>query len=240
MTDEYSAIEGDIATTAAYEMAELQLKNVEPEDPEESQPDSEEDTRFKRYWQTKIRFNFKREDKLALGQIEYAADQLVLSVFSEAIDAVDTFYGLLRVPEWDEKTGAQKRDENGRVVFRRDERGKYIQDLSQATGQDFQEALLHLAKSKLESSQAVANLLSEAIYAKHIYDDKWREQYDKPAEGTIDDRKAKANARTLEDKYFAYYTFVVYNRAKQFARELDNLMRIIEKIANWMSWATKE
>jgi len=224
----------DPAAEEARRLQEEQLKKVRegwtPDD--EGPKDAEEgptDTYGVLY--KKIKYDWRAADKAALSQIRGAAAALIGEIFDDAFRVVDELYATVRVAET--SGGRNVTDEHGRTVWKRDDRGRPIEDWDQLTGQDAEKALMDLSKIRLLTSQTVQDLFLEASLAKHSYNDSWYESYEGIVEGTGPIRTARANRDSLQDKYHAYFRFYLWSKADAFQKELSNLMRLLERIIDW-------
>lgn len=184
---------------------------------------------------SKIDFRWRTADQQILSQIRSAATEAFWAHFEDAVTVVDRFYTSVRVPDTYVVGNHEmvKTDERRRIVFRKDSTGQYAEDWSRLTGQDIEACLLDLSRLKLIMSQQLTELLSEAVFAKHIYDDAYQEGYASLIEGTQGDRNARASRESRVDKYHAFFRYYLYAQAEAFMRELGDLMRRLERIREW-------
>ena len=180
---------------------------------------------------SKIQFKWRSDDRRILEQIRQGVDLLIREMFDEMIATMDGVYEAMRVPETVEDI--VQRDSSGRVLWKKDSRGDYIEDWSQLTGQDLEKTLLDITRLKLLLAPQVNDLLLEAIFAKHIFDDQTHEAYGKLMEGTIGDRNAFAASEARVDKYHAFFRFYLYSHAEVLLREINNFARVLERIRYW-------
>lgn len=180
---------------------------------------------------SKISFKWRPDDRKILEQIRAGVDELFSELYAESFRTVDSFYETLRVPETVE--GVVQFDSGGRVIWKKDFRGQEIEDWSQLTGQDLEKTLLDITRLKLILAPQVNDLLLEAIFAKHIFDDMLSEGFEEVLQGTIPDRNAHAARKARMDKYHAYFRFYLYSHAEAFLKELNNFSRILERIRYW-------
>lgn len=187
---------------------------------------------------TKIKFSWNPEDKNALLQIRASVSGMLDKVFGDTFTAIDRLYEQARVPDVNEH-GVVRLDSEGRIMWKMDEYGRPLEDWSQIDGVDIEKTLMDLARIKLVTTQVTSELYSEALFAKHILDDQWYEQYDKPVQGTQGDRTAKANRETQQEKYHAFFRYLLWEKANTFQKEIQSLSRLLEKIREWRIWGER-
>lgn len=186
----------------------------------------------------KIRYNWRPEDAHAIGQIRATAEALVTEFFAKTFSIIDELYESFRKVELNSH-GQVIRDHQGRMKYQKDEFGNHVEDFSALTGQDIEKALLDLQRERFVTSQQVAELLLEANFAHFSYKDEYWEKYESVLDGTNPIREAKANRETKQSKYFSYFRYYVWYRTNEFNKELDNLVRILEKIRQWRVYEQK-
>lgn len=180
----------------------------------------------------RIQFKWKDYDRATIAQIQAASRMVCDDIFNGLLSTVDEFYGRFRearVNQYD----LPMVDERNRVVFRRDDQGRYIENFDLLTGQDVEEAILKLQRDKIEAAQQVNSLFLEALFAKHLFDDEFHERYESLLDGTIADRTARATRDTKQAKYFAFFKFYLYQQADVIGKEVENLARILERVRQW-------
>lgn len=181
----------------------------------------------------KINFRWRSDDQSILDQIRASVDHLVAHLYSDAKAVVDDFYAELRIPECDPQTGVVTTDAQGRIVWRKDSRGREIENWDQMTGQDIEKCLLDLTRIKLSTSPRVNELLLEAVFAKHIADDAFQDAFAELVEETIPGRNAYASRKTRQDKYHAFFRYYLWSSAKTFLEEVNNFSRVLERVLYW-------
>lgn len=182
---------------------------------------------------SKISFQWRTSDALILDQIRSAVDSIMGDMYAEAKRVIDDFYAELRIPEHDPDTGMVLTDPQGRVMWRRDSQGRYIEQWGQMTGQDIEKCLLDITRLKMYLAPEVNELLLEAVFAKHIADDSFQDAYSELVEETIPGRNAHASRKSRPDKYHAYFRYVLWSSSKVFLDELSNFSRILERVLYW-------
>lgn len=233
MTDDTPKHLGDFASEVAEKLLREQRDSLKKEDlVDECQPMVKDQ---KQSLFAKVEFRWRTEDRLILDQIRNAASAVFWEQFEDAVGVIDQFYATIRVPETREVGGHSivLTDENRRMIFKKDPTGNYAEDWGSLTGQDIEKCLLDLSRLKLVMSQQLTELLNEAVFAKHIYDDAYQAGYSSLIEGTQGDRNARASRDARVDKYHAFFRWVLYSQAEAFSRELSDLMRRLERIREW-------
>lgn len=177
---------------------------------------------------SKIQFRWRPEDERILTQIREGVDVMFSEMYEETFIVIDDFYAQMRVPEVVD--GSVVKDSAGRVIWKKDARGREVEDWDQLTGQDIEKTLLDITRLKLILAPQANELLLEAIFARHIFDDKLQESYSSLMEGTVGDRNAYANRESKMDKYHAFFRFYLYSHAEVFLKELNNFARVLERI----------
>ena len=180
---------------------------------------------------TKVRFSWRPEDRAALEQIRMSADGVFEEAFGYAITLIDDFYMSLRIPE--QRNGVVVRGADGRIVWKKNERGQFVEDWNQITGQDVEHTLANLARLKMEVAPQVNQLMLEALYARtvasDVYDDEWVAIMD----DTIPGRTARSNRANRTDRYHAYFRFYIYSVAKTFLDEILNFEKLLTNVRYW-------
>jgi hypothetical protein len=186
----------------------------------------------------KVRYHWKPEDQHSIGQLRAVAEKVIEECFSKTFSIIDELYDSFRKIKTNQY-GIALTDHTGRHLYEKDEHGNPIEDFSLLDGLDIEKALLDLQREKLVTSQQIAELLLEANFAHFSYKDDYWEKYESLLDGTNPLREAKANRETKEAKYFSYFRYYIWYRANEFGKELDNLMRILDRIRGWRVYAQK-
>ena len=229
---------GDMAEEVADSLQKQHLDAINQNVVEISRNDSVLETVNEKSLFAKMRFRWRDEDRLIIEQIRPASQQVFLEIFAETIDALDSLYSRMRFPQTRIVDGQEVvvRDEQGRYIWKVDERGKPLESFSQLTGQDISETLFELSRLKLEITPKLANLMLEAVFAKYIADDTYYQGYESAVEGTQGDRTAKAHRTSIQDRYHAFFHYWIWQVANSFNKEIENFMWKLEKIADRRIW----
>jgi hypothetical protein len=220
---------GDLATEMALKLQREHMEKVA----DQASTDSEAHTVMRREGRGnvfgRISFEWRDSDKATLEQIRAASWTVTEVLYDDVFQIVDNIYFEMREPEMDPKTGLVKM-EDGRVVWRKDDNGKYIENFEQLTGQDIETALLDLSRVKFSLMPRVNGLLMEALFAKHIADDIRDDAYLSIVDDTIPGRTAKSNQRSRPDRYHALFRYWLYSNADVLSKEVENLRRTLDRV----------
>lgn len=188
---------------------------------------------------SKIEFKWKTEDKLILDRIRIACESVTSQEFRILQRTLDELYDQVRVPVLNQHENPVV-DSQGRIVWQKDEYGRPLEDWKRLDGMDLEIAIFNLQKSRIEMSTRTNELLQEALFAKHIYNDSSFEGYQSLIEGTQGDRTAHSNRVSREEKYFSFYKYCLWTSADTLLKEIMNLQRIMERIRQWRIQDYKE
>ena len=178
---------------------------------------------------SKIKFNWKPEDRSIMERIESSASSVFIELFSDVVTVIDDFYAAMRVPETT-PNGMTVIGPDRRPVWKRDEDGRFIERLDQLTGQDIDQAILELERLLLTVTPRVNRLMLDAVAAHHIQKDAFDEAWFSVVEGTQGDRTARANQRSREDRWFAFFKYYVYSDAQAFHGEVNAFLKRLENV----------
>lgn len=182
----------------------------------------------------RISFRWRADEKAHLDRIRSSVDGMMGHMFAETKAIMDDFYRKLWVPEIDERTGMTVLDSSGAVVWKTDPvTGEPVENWKQMDGQDIEECLLRLTRSRIEVAVQSNELLMEAVFAKHIYDDRFQDAFSELIEETIPGRNAYASRQTRVDKYRSFFSYYLWSSVKTFKAEVDNFCRILERVRYW-------
>lgn len=185
---------------------------------------------------TRIEFRWRDSDRLALEQVQAAANRVFLELFDDAITVLDRLYATLRVPEQNEH-GVVRKDAQGRPIWRLDDYGQPVELWSQLTGDDIERCLLDIARLRFSATPQVNNLLAAALFAKRISTDVYDDAYIAMIDGTIQDKTSKANRKARSDSYHAFFRYVLWSQGDVFLREIHNFQRLLERVREWQTRA---
>jgi len=222
----------DIAAQAVLDLQQEMLDSVS----DDFDPETEEtkDVKYERYrlTHTKLKPEWRPEDKSAVEQLKSAAELVVNDIFGASFAILDELYSSVRVPVLT-KYETPALDAKNRIIWQRDESGEYLEDWRKLDGYDIERALVRLQNLRLETSQRVQELFLETLMAKYSLQDEWHAAYEAPVQGTNPQREAVANRRAKNDRYNYLFRFWIYSNASVFEREIKDTSRLLERIRQW-------
>lgn len=176
----------------------------------------------------KLRFEWRPEDKATLEQIRGSSARLFEEMFSDVFEIIDRLYAGMRVPITD--SAGSPLSEGGRIQFQKDERGNYVERWDRLTDDEIEDAIFRLGELRLTLSPRINELLMEALFAKYRANDEWDDAYTAILEDTVAGRTAKANKKSRNDRYHAFYINWVYTNANAFYREVVAFQRTLDNM----------
>lgn len=219
---------GDLATQLSEELREEHEKAI-GEDPALLRQDEDVMLESKRSILARINFRWRPSDQLLLDRIRIAADGIFDELFSGTVKVLDNVYASVREIELN-NYDIPRTDERGRPIWKRDERGNYIENWNNLDGSDIDRALFDLARIRLLAAPKVNELLMDALFAKRLYTDAKDDAFAEMIDGTIQDKTSSANRKVRQDNYHAFFRFVLWSQGDVFLKEIANLQRILERV----------
>lgn len=183
----------------------------------------------------KIQFRWRSDEKSQLDRIRASADLVMNHMFEDAKKAVDDFYFELRMAEINPDTGMVAKDRDGRILWVLDDYGKPIERWENMTGQDIEKCLLDLGRVRINVASQVHELLMEAVFSKHIYDDHYQDSFTELVEETIPGRQAYASRNSRQDKYHAFFRYYLWSTANTLLAEIKSFCNTLERVGYWRS-----
>lgn len=204
-----------VAEEVAKEEGENLDQPLAPEMPEEREK------KFRTPGFTRMRFDWRSEDKPVIERARSYVQSQVLQQFSDAFEVINDIYEIVREPERD-AAGNPKRDAFGFTIWRM-EHGKVDEDFTRLTTKQ-KEHFMHLIVTRLFDWEQRANdLWLDAMMAKSQFEERFAIGFDTPVTGTVDDRRAAGNLDAREERYFAIYLTALSRRADGVVRSMVNL-----------------
>lgn len=183
-------------------------------------PDDSLDSDRGYIFSNRVRFAWKHDDEELLIRIRKSADHLFSELFADAVDTIDRLYGDMRVPR---AVGP-----DGRTIWETDAQGRPVERLDQLTGQSMDQAILDLERIVLTITPQVNQLRLEALFAQNAAKDAFDDAF--PPSGLADDRTARANRSSREDRWSAYWRYYIYSTANVFYQECKQFIRRLENV----------
>ena len=177
---------------------------------------------------SKLRFEWRPDDRATLEQIRGAVDRQFEAMFTEVFDIVDGLYAGMRVPILD--SVGQPVFEEGRMQFELDESGHVIERWDRLTADEIEDAIFRLGELRLHLSPRVNSLLMDALFAKYRANDEWDDAYTAILEDTVPGRTAKANKQSRQDRYHALFLNWIYTSASALLREVVAFQRTLDNM----------
>lgn len=177
---------------------------------------------------SKLRFDWRPEDRATLEQIRGSVDRMFDELFADVFDIVDRIYAGMRVPLLDSHN--QPVIEGGRMQFEKDDSGHFVERWDRLTADEIEDAIFRISELRLHLHPRVNSLLMEALFAKYRANDEWDDAYTAILEDTVPGRTAKANKKTRPDRYHALYLNWIYTSADSLYREVVAFQRTLDNM----------
>lgn len=162
-------------------------------------------------------------DRTVVQAAKAAVEGRLLEDFGDVYRILHRIYDKVRMPEVD-ADGVKVTDQWGFPVWQRDETGDYIEDWSELTLKEKEDFLFTVTTRLVEWEQRAADAWGEAMLAKAKWEERFAIGYDAPMGSlTVDDRKAKANKDSTDERYFAIYL-------SWYSRQAEALVRSVERL----------
>lgn len=172
---------------------------------------------------TRTRTEWSGEYAVAIRRMKQEIEQVIQGRFSEAYAVMFDLYEVVREHEVDEETGEVKVDDAGLPIWRKTELGSYVEDWTKLTIKQREQFLFRIMTSLFAWQQDAAELWGEAMFAKAIWTESFSRGFDAPLKGTVDDRTARGNLDSAEDRYFAVYLSLLSKRADALCQSLERI-----------------
>jgi hypothetical protein len=229
---------GDLAVQLAHEFQDKWLATLDADMLEKLDEVEDLAKEKRRSIFTRMDFRWRPADAQLLEQVRLSAKMTLNDLYQAAMRIQDEFYAEMRVPVLNAH-GVPIIDSDGRQVWERDSHGNYVESLDQITGQDVEKAILDMGRVRFVVASLHAQLLSDAILARHLYDDRYQAGYESLVEGTQGDRNAKASRESRRDKYKAYFHWHLYQCSNVFLTEINSFIRLLDRMAERAVWGDR-
>lgn len=179
---------------------------------------------------SRMRTEWQGDEKAMMQRIRAAVSGAVLEHFGDAYAVMNDLYDVVREPQWvgDPAHGIPVTDQWGMVVWARSPTGAYLEDWGRMSHGQKEDFLYRITTAIFEWSQRSADLWGEAMFAKAIWQERFSREYDAPLSGTIDDRNARGNMNSVEEKYFAIFLTLLSRKADAVVRSSELLCQRIK------------
>lgn len=172
---------------------------------------------------SRMRLDWQGEEQKMVRRIRDAVNGAILNHFADAYAVMSDLYDVVREPMVDQATGVIQKDQWGFVVWARSHTGAFQEDWSRLTHAQREDFLYRITSALFEWEQRSADLWGEAMFAKAIWQERFAKEYDAPMTGTIDDRTARGNMNSVEEKYFAIFLTLLSKKADAVVRTMTLL-----------------
>lgn len=200
------------------------------------QPDIKPDRtrRFTHVNFSRMRTEWGPAERTKIAEITRIADQVMISVFPDALALLDRIYMKVRYPEVKAGTGEVLRGLDKRIRWRRDDDGLIIEDWSRMSDPDRNTILHELVTHMVEWRQQAATMWGSAMFAKGMWEEEFAFGYTSPPGNlTIDDRTQRGHLASMESRYFAIFQSVLSRRADALIKSLERIEAVLMKEAPW-------
>lgn len=183
--------------------------------------DIEQKRRFRSPGFHRMRVDWNDEDAIVLNRAKDMAEKRLIAEFPEAYQVLNQIYDKVRKPSLHE--GEIIRDQNGFVVWERDEYGNYNEDWTNLTRSERDNLLFTLTTRIVDWEIRSQKLWGEAMFSKGMWEEKFSLGFDAPMSGTMGDREAKGRIDSAEERYFAIFLTMVSRMSDSLVKSMNVL-----------------
>jgi hypothetical protein len=171
-------------------------------------------TKMKVQWNTEERRHLTRINAL----VEVRLDELFGDLYRVMHDL------LLLVCEQDvDEQGVAQEDAQGHPVWKTTPSGAREEDWAKLTERQRVNFLFRIQTQLYGWQQDAAQLRSEALFAKAVWQERFSVGYNRAVVGTVDDRNNAAQVHAASEKYFALMVGQLSDRADRLVRSMERL-----------------
>ena len=205
--------------TQAAEVAEEQAADLTEPMADEVLPE-ERGRAFETMGFSRMRMDWADGADQMIARIRATVEGAIFNHFLDAFVIMDDLYSTVREQAMDPATGELLTDQWGHAVHAKTATGAYIEDWGRLTDRQREEFLFRITTSLFAWEQRAADLWGEAMFAKAVWTEAFASAYDEPVKGTIEDRTARANIGSAEDRYFAILQSLLSRKADAVVRSM--------------------
>lgn len=176
----------------------------------------------------RMKLDWNTDDRPVVERAKAAVEGRIIRLFGDAYAVMYDLYKIVRTPVVDPATGEPKVDQFGFYQWEQDEAGDYIEDWSNLGMRQREDFLFKITTRLFDWEQRAADLWMESMLAKGQWEERFASQYDAPVSGTIDDRRARGNMHSTDERYFAIYTAALSKKADAVVRTMTLLSQRIK------------
>lgn len=212
----------------SHEIADEQGKEM-TEPVEEKVLDIERDLDFSHTGLSRMSTSWGEHDSV-IRELLAGIDGIILDRFADAYRIMEEIYEVVREPEVNEVTGEVRVDHLGLIVWRRSPTGGYYEDWARMGATQREHFIYKITTNIFVWSQNAADLWTESMFAKAVWQEAFATAFDAPMSGTIEDRTAVGNIKSAERRYFAVYCAALSRKADAVVRSMELLNQRLKDI----------
>ncbi len=171
----------------------------------------------------RMRTDWYSDDRKIIQQAQSVVQGRIIKNFSDAYQVMHDVYDIVRTAETDSNTGAVIVDQFGFTQWKKTPAGGYEEDWTKLTHKERENFLFSITTRIFEWEQRAADAWGEAMFAKAAWEERFAIGFDKPATGTVDDRKAAGTRDSTDERYFAIFLSLYSKKAEAIVRSLSLL-----------------
>ncbi len=197
---------------------------VEPE-PEADPDPRRHRTTFQSPSLSRMRFDWNSDDRAVIQAMTTEIDKTILKVFGDAWQIMMEIFEIVREPELD-LNGRPLTDGFGLVVWKTNSKGLFVEDFGKLTRAQRDHFLFAITTRVFAWEQRAADLWTDAMVAKGLYEEHFAISYDDfggRTRGTVDDRRSYAQREAAEERYFAIFRTAMSRKADALVRTMTQL-----------------
>lgn len=211
--------------TGGVEQAELAAEDLECYPDTEVLPE-ERDRDFTHLSFARMRVDWSGEDRGMVARIHDVVQGRMLEMFSDAYGVMYELWDIVREVDHDEN-GEARRDRFGSVVYRVRPGGGYYEDWSLLTSRQRENFLYQITSSLFTWEQRSVDLWGEAMFAKAKWVERRSIEFDAPMAGTVQDRDAVADIKSMDERYFGLFLTLLSRKAEALVRAMNGIVRVL-------------
>jgi hypothetical protein len=172
----------------------------------------------------RMRTDWRGEDRIVWDQVKSTAERRILQDYKEVFDLLTDLYMIVRTPATNDD-GEILRDNFGAIVWARDDLGRVIENYSDLSKRQKEDFMFRFSTRMVLWEQWAADAWGQAMFAKARWEEGFATEYDKPRQGTIEDRTAKGKIGSLTERYTAVYMTYYSRKAEAVCRSVERLVQ---------------
>lgn len=176
----------------------------------------------------RMRTDWNGDDGIIKEKAKRVANEFLHKEFGDGFNILNWVYDQVRTPEVDQDDEIQL-DENGNIIWRKNEYGIYEEDYSRLTYKERDNLLFSIATRLFEWEQKSQDIWHEAMLAKGQWEERFSIGFEEPRSGTQGDREAAGRKESAEERYFAIFVTAYSRKAEAFVNGMKNLQNILLK-----------